>query len=90
MALPPIVTNSPIYKAVSGQQDQLASKKEEADQPVKVQAQDTVNLSEAALVKLQADETDTQARQTANTVRDALVKNPDLTLSNNAEALPQA
>lgn len=83
MTLPPIITNSPIYKALTGGQSRPAKAAEEKAAPTP--ASDRVEISDAALRKLdalKAEDLKSQgtARETAVEVRYDLEKNPDLSL----------
>lgn len=85
MALPPIISNSPLFKVLSGAQAKPANETQPQAAPDKPAAQDTVSLSEEALRKLDAInatkvDTADKARQTAEDVRDDLASNPDVTL----------
>jgi hypothetical protein len=86
MALPPIITNSPIYRAFTGGQTRTV--KEAGESPAAAAStgtRDSVELSEAALRKLdaaKAEDLKSQniARGTAQDVRTELERNPELTL----------
>lgn len=79
MALPPIISNSPLFKLFT------------ADKPARPAApsaegkgadtiRDTVSLSDAALEKLDTIRDESKARETAGAIRHALEDNPDATL----------
>lgn len=86
MALPPIITNSPIYRALAGGQARPA--KEANENPAansSAATRDSVELSEAALKKLDAAKAEdlksqNTARGTAQDVRTELERNPNLSL----------
>lgn len=91
MALPPIITNSPLFKVLNGAQSKPANEPQAPSAPEKTAAQDTVSLSEEALRKLDAInatkvDTADKARETAGDVRDDLAANPDVTLGMTTEA----
>lgn len=83
MALPPIITNAPLFKVLNGSPEKPAS---EPQAPAKSSApKDSVTLSEDALKKLDSLKSDDlkttdSARQTAGEVRASLEENPDLYL----------
>jgi hypothetical protein len=79
MALPPIITNSPLFKVLSGTQARPA--KETAEPAAKAPG-DSVKLSDEALRKLEAVEIQSQskARSTAGEARADLEQNPTVTL----------
>lgn len=84
MALPPIITNSPIYRALAGGQTRPA-KEENSAANAPVAKKDSVELSDAALKKLEAAKAEdlksqNTARGTAQDVRGELERNPNLTL----------
>ncbi len=89
MALPPIITNSPIFKALSGTpaeaQPRKAAGSESAEKPASASAQDRVDLSAAALAKIEASragtiQSESSARETAGEVRTELERDVELTL----------
>lgn len=90
MALPPIVTNSPLYKAITESQDKKTSV-HGVNGAVTAQpsSQDSINLSAEALGKLQAEvlKGENTARETARDVGRMLAKNSNLSLSKDAQGL---
>lgn len=88
MALPPIITNSPIFKALSGTPAEAQPRKTPSDKTEKAalpSAQDRVDLSDAALAKIEASragaiQTESSARETAGEVRTELERDTELTL----------
>lgn len=84
MALPPIVTNSPIFKAITGTQSRLTQPSAPAPAESGSATRDTVSLSEESIQKLEALQTDIKsaqtARDTAVNLRQDLEANTDLTL----------
>lgn len=84
MALPPIVTNSPIFKAITGTQSRLTQPSASVPAQSSSAARDTVSLSEESIQKLEALQTDIKtaqtARDTAANVRQGLEANTDITL----------
>lgn len=93
MALPPIVTNSPLYKAVTGSQDKKSSAPDvDGAAAAKPESKDTIKLSAEALDKIQAEalKSENNARETAKDISQALTKDPNLTLSNGAQELDAA
>ena len=91
MALPPVVTNSPLFKILTGSPAHPSGVKEAAS-PKGQGHQDTVTLSEEALRKLGESNagsirTENDARETAAGVRADLEKNPGLTLGGDTIAL---
>lgn len=84
MALPPIITNSPIFKALSGVPAETAPRKAVAENAEKIASspvEDRVDLSEAARARIESRiESESSARQTAGDVRAELELDPELTL----------
>ena len=86
MALPPIVTNSPIYKALVNTTTEKRPAQLPADEAKAASTQqDSVNISDEALKKLEelksADiKTTDKARETAGDVRTTLEDNTDIRL----------
>lgn len=84
MALPPIVTNSPIFKAITGTQSRLTQPSVAAPVESRSATRDTVSLSEESIQKLEALQTDIKsaqtARETAVNLRQDLEANTDITL----------
>lgn len=80
MALPPIITNSPLFKVLSGTPSRPA--KETSDKPAAQPAGDSVRLSDEALRKIEAGEiqSQTKARAAAVEARTELERNPTVTL----------
>jgi len=89
MALPPIVTNSSLYKVISGAQDKPQKVSGKADATALTNPKDTVELSPAAVEKLKASGVDTaeKAQKVAGDIRNTLAQNPGLTLSGDPAAL---
>lgn len=90
MALPPILTNSPIFRVLTGNQDRPVKDVSEKT-PVKNTPGDSVTLSDEALRKLEelqsADINGTdKARNTASNIRTSLEQNPELTLGYDEKA----
>lgn len=91
MALPPIITNSPIFKIFSGTPASRSAENTRTVQDDATLPRDTVSLSDAALKKLEdatplAIRSESAARETATTVRVALESSPDLALGYEGEA----
>lgn len=88
MALPPIITNSPFYKALSGTSDPgqpRRAEKAEATEKRSATVQDRIELSPEAQAKIEASEiedirTEQAARQIADEVRFVLEHDHALTL----------
>lgn len=81
MALPPIITNSPLFKVLSGTPTRPA-KETTSDKPAAQPAGDSVRLSDEALRKIEAGEiqSQTKARDAAGEARTDLERNPTVTL----------
>jgi hypothetical protein len=79
MALPPIITNSPLFKVLSGTPSGPAK---DTSQPAAKAPGDIVKLSDEALRKLDAAEIQSQskARSTAGEARADLEQNPTVNL----------
>ncbi|MGZ9097079.1 MAG: hypothetical protein ACXW30_02135 [Micavibrio sp.] len=79
MALPPIITNSPLFKVLSGTPSRTAK---ETAEPAAKAPEDSVKLSDEALRKLEAVEIQSQskARSAAGEARIDLEQNPTVTL----------
>jgi len=84
MALPPIISNSPIARLLTGAnatdraaENKPAEKAKESSGP-----RDTVTLSDEAIQKL----SETEARQKSQDVRQALAQDENLTLSNGQDS----
>ncbi|MDB5491680.1 MAG: hypothetical protein JWO78_1529 [Micavibrio sp.] len=93
MALPPIVTNSPLYKAITGSQDKKTAGQDSGGaSALKPESKDTIKLSAEALGKLQAEalKSENTARETARDVGQSLAKNPKLSLSKDGQGLDAA
>lgn len=93
MALPPIVTNSPLYKAITGSQDKKADRPDVDGAPAqKAASKDTIKLSAEALDKLQADalKSENSARETAKDIGQSLAKDQSLSLSKDGQGLDAA
>lgn len=87
MALPPIITNSPIGKLFGAEPakstDSAKGKDSETPQnTTQTQTRDVVEISDAAKAKLKEAEqlSETQARETAVETRDQLAEDESLTL----------
>lgn len=88
MALPPIITSSPIYKALSGTMDGVQSRKPEnrnAEQSPSSSPRDEVDLSAEALARMEAAKaedirSEQAARQIASEVRYVLENDVALTM----------
>lgn len=84
MALPPIVTNSPLFKVLDGTSGKSSREQPQPAENAASSPQDKVTLSDDALRKLDelksADLNAAGARQTAADVRTTLEENPGLTL----------
>jgi hypothetical protein len=93
MALPPIITDSPIFKVLTGTPAKPANtpqpEEKKADAP---QAHDSVTLSDAALKKLGETQQSSpissadEARSAAAQIRADLQSNPDQVLGLQAES----
>ena len=93
MALPPIITNSPLFRILTGSLPRSPTVQDEPP-PAGVQggAQDTVSLSEEALRRLDESNagsirTENDAREKAGEVRIDLEKNAGLTLGSDSSGL---
>lgn len=90
MALPPIVTNSPIFKAITGTQSRLTQPSAPAPVESGSATRDTVSLSEESIQKLEALQTDIKSAQTARdaavNLRQDLEANTEITLGYTEEA----
>jgi hypothetical protein len=78
MALPPIITNSPLFRVFTGSPTQVAN-----EQPRAAKSgapEDKVTLSGDALKKLDDLESAESAREAAGNIRVALQNNPDVKL----------
>lgn len=88
MALPPIVTNSPLYKALSGTTDTAQPRKAENRDTDKISASNTrdqVALSAEALARMEAAKaedirSEAEAREIAGEVRYVLENDVTLTM----------
>lgn len=81
MALPPIISNSPIFKLFSADKaTRPATPANAGEKGSAGAASDTVSLSDAALEKLDAIRDESKARETAGAIRRALEDNPEATL----------
>lgn len=77
MALPPIITDAPLFKALSGKSEPVQPRPTEKDVKVPVKpATDKVELSSAALDKLAEAKTENDARETAQKIRTQLEADP--------------
>ena len=83
MALPPIISNSPIARFFTGSDTAQRPKEDKADQPRANAPRDTVSISDAAIEKL----TEAQARKTSEDVRDTLAQSPNTNLTNDPDSL---
>jgi hypothetical protein len=83
MALPPIMSNSPIARFFTGSNPAQRPNEDKADQPRANAPRDTVSISDAAIAKL----TEAQARETSENVRDTLAQNPGTSLTDDPDSL---
>jgi hypothetical protein len=85
MALPPIITGSPLFKALTGAPSRAETPSPTANESGKASPRDTVSLSDDALRKLEEMKSNSvstadEAREKAGEIRADLEENPDIVL----------